>query len=654
METGYRTFTLEKSEGDAIPRGILTTEQAVPMFDWTRGEFVPEVILMSGMKARGLTIKLLDTHNTDSVRNVLGSFEDLQVKQAGERNVPHKFVDGEIRVSKTEPDIQTKLEEGHINEMSIGYRYHDDETIHLKKGEKQTIEGKEYEGPINIRTKWEAQEASLVPIGADNQAQIRGFKSIQEAQKTISQKRSEETNSDSVTPEVEEIDDKIEESGSEPKSETETKQQHKTLFINMEKIDEAVEEKAIEDGIKAGQDAFDKRADAIMAIGEEVGDAQWAIGELRSGRSVEEVQSAAIKKLKESNANVGVKTVGDIGLSKKEQKRYSISKAMLELSEGRSVSGLEGEVSKAISQRCNRSADGFFVAPEALSGHAKRDDVLLSADGSATDGPELVGSDLRAGEFVDVLRPNMVTVQAGIRVINGATQDVVIPRKSSASEAAWVGDEATTAHARSAPQFANITLVPNHLGTSIDVSKQLLVQGLPDVDSLIRDDLNQAIAVGLDKSVLQGSGSNQPQGIDGATDVLTSTISSAAAPEKAEIFEFIEDVDAGNALTGSLAWVTTPAIASYLKQTQIDSSTGNYFWDVASDTVLGYAAHSTSNASANDIFFGNWNDYIMCIFDGIDLVVDPYSNAKKRLLTYTVNIMADGDVRQPASFCTNA
>jgi HK97 family phage major capsid protein len=655
METGYRTFTIEKSEGDSIPRGILTTEQAVPMFDWERGEFVPEVILMSGMKARGLSIKLLDTHNTDSVRNVLGSFVDLRVNDAGRRDVPHKFVDGEIRVSSTEPEVETKLREGHINEMSVGYRYSEENTIRLAEGEKQIIDGKEYEGPLNIRTQWEAQEASLVPIGADNQAQIRGFKSLEEAQKMISQKRSEETDDDGVTPDGVEVDDKTEESDPEPTSETETKQQQPTTFINMEnQIDEAANEKAIESGIKAGQDAFDKRADAIMAIGEEVGDAQWAISELRSGRSVEEVQGAAIKKLKESTSQVGVKTEGDVGLSKKEQKRYSISKAMLEIAEGRNVSGLEGEVSKAISDRCKRSADGFFVAPEALRGQGKREDVLLGADASATDGPELVGTDLRAGEFVDVLRPNMVTVQAGIRVINGATQDVSIPRKSSASEAAWVGDESTTAHARSAPQFKSITLVPNHLGTTIDVSKQLLVQGLPDVDSLIRDDLNQSIAVGLDKAVFQGSGSNQPQGIDGATDVATSTISSAAAPAKAEIFEFIEDVDSGNALSGSLAWITTPAIASYLKQTQIDSSTGNYFWDVASDTVLGYPAHSTSNCAANDIFYGAWDNYILCIFDGIDLVVDPYTNAAKRYLTYTVNIMADGDVRQPASFCTNA
>ena len=186
------------------------------------------------------------------------------------------------------------------------------------------------------------------------------------------------------------------------------------------------------------------------------------------------------------------------------------------------------------------------------------------------------------------------------------------------------------------------------------MSKQLLHQGLPDVDALIRDDLNQAIAVGLDKAVFQGSGSGEPQGIDGATGVTTSTISSAAAPAKAEIFEFLEDVDTGNALGGALSWVTTPALASYLKQTQIDSSTGKYYWDMASDTILGYRAYSTSQAASNDIFFGNFNDYILGVFDGIDIVADIYTGAKTRTVTYVVNVMADGDVRRGASFCTNA
>ena len=177
---------------------------------------------------------------------------------------------------------------------------------------------------------------------------------------------------------------------------------------------------------------------------------------------------------------------------------------------------------------------------------------------------------------------------------------------------------------------------------------------MPDVDALVRDDLNSAIAVGLDKAVFQGSGSGEPQGIDGATGVPTSVSGTDAAPVKAELFEYLEDVDTGNALSGKLAWVTTPALASYLKQTQIDSSTGNYFWDTANDTVLGYSAYSTSQADTHDIFFGNWDDYIMGIFDGIDITVDPFSGAKTRIITYVVNVMADGDVRRAASFCTNA
>jgi HK97 family phage major capsid protein/HK97 family phage prohead protease len=648
METGYRTFTIEKGEGESIPRGILTTEQAVPMFDWERGEFVPEVILMSGMKARGLSIKLLDTHNTDSVRNVLGSFVDLRVNDAGLRDVPHKFVDGEIRVSSTEPEVQTKLKEGHINEMSVGYRYTEENTIRLSEGEKQTIDGKEYEGPINIRTQWEAQEASLVPIGADNQAQIRGFKSLEEAQKMISQKRSEEDSNDGVTPDEVEVDDKAEESEAEPTSETETKQQHSTIFINMEnQNNEAAQEKAIESGIKAGQESFDKRADAIMAIGEEVGDAQWAISELRSGRSVEEVQGAAIKKLKEATSEVGIKTEGDVGLSKKEKTRYSLSKALLALAEGKKPDGLEAEVSDFISDRCDRRPDGFFIAPESLRGSNQRDLVA----GTATDGDELVENELRSGDFIDVLRPNMVSAQAGIRILSGLVGDVNIPRKTAASAASWKGEVVT--FTESEPQFETLTLSPNHLGCFTDVSKQLLHQGLPDVDALIRDDLNQAIAVGLDKAVFQGSGTAEPQGIDAATGVVTSSISTDAAPVKAELFEFLEDIDTGNALAGSLAWVTTPALASYLKQLQIDSSTGRYFWDTSNDTVLGYRAFSTSQADTHDIFFGNFQDYILGLFDGVDVTIDNFSGAKTRTITYIVNVMADGDVRRGASFCTN-
>ncbi len=110
-QTGYRTFRVDAGsrEYGGIPRGILTTEQPVEMFDWSRGDYVPEVLLMSGMKLRGKSIKLLDTHNTDSVKNVLGTFTNIQIHEAGKRDVPYNFADGQIEISKAEPEVETKV-----------------------------------------------------------------------------------------------------------------------------------------------------------------------------------------------------------------------------------------------------------------------------------------------------------------------------------------------------------------------------------------------------------------------------------------------------------------------------------------------------------------------------------------------------------------
>ena len=333
----------------------------------------------------------------------------------------------------------------------------------------------------------------------------------------------------------------------------------------------------------------------------------------------------------------------ELGLSKKEKRSYSLSKALRALAAGKRVDGLEGEVSEAIAERCGRDTSGFFMAGE-------RDLTV----GTATDGAELVDEELRSGDFVDVLRPNMLTGKLGVRMLTGLTGNVSIPRKTSASAAGWAGDEVTTAHSESEPQFASIDLSPQALGCFTDVSKQLLMQSTPSAEALIRDDLNQAVAVALDAAVFQGSGSGQPQGVDGASGVGTSTIAVAAAPTLAELTEFISDVDTANGLADSMAWVVHPTMRGYLMQTLKTSGVSGYMWDHEDSSILGYNANSTTQCAATDIFFGNWSDYILAVWDGIEITVDPYSGAKNRLVTLILNVFADGDVRQAGSFSTNA
>ena len=643
METGYRTFKVDRSENGETPRGILTSEQPVAMWDWERADYVPEVLLMSGMKARGLSIKLLDTHKTDSVTSVLGSFSELKVKSAGEREVPFDFVEGKIVVSSVHPEVETKLQEGHINEMSVGYKYTEDKTIHVPKGEKLNHNGKEYDGPVNLRTEWHAEEASLVPIGADSQAQIRGYKDFEEAKNISRQPSKPKSEQREVILSNAEANDKV---NLEEKKEGENTQTKTTNSTNIKsvmesnKTDENVEEQ-VEVAVKATKEAFDKRADAILALGEEVGDSSWALSQLRSDKSVEEVQRQAITKLKEDSKNVG-SSPEPLGLSKKENKQYSISTAMRNLMNGGRVEGLEKEVSDAIASRSGRETHGFFLA-------SQRDLVA----GTATDGAELVSTETRGGDFIDALRPNMVTLQAGVRVLNGLTGDVSIPRKSATSVATFKAEVAT--HVITEPQFESVTFSPRHLGTFTDVSKQLLAQGSPDVDSLIRDDLQKAVAVGLDKAIIQGagSGSNAPQGVIGATGVEDIAIADndGGEPTTAELHAFLKQLDDNNALSSNCTWITTPQIAAAAKQTLLTSAVSGYQWDMSNNTMLGYPAYSTANIPDEKTIFGDFSEYILGIWDGgIEITYDPYSGAKTRTVTFVLNVMCDGNVRQPKAF----
>jgi HK97 family phage major capsid protein len=643
MEIGYRTFKVDRSENGEIPRGILTSEQPVAMWDWKRADYVPEVLLMSGMKARGLSIKLLDTHKTDSVSSVLGSFSELKVKSAGEREVPYDFVEGKIEVSSVHPEVETKLQEGHINEMSVGYKYTEDKTIHVPEGEKLKHEGKEYSGPINLRTEWHAEEASLVPIGADSQAQIRGYKNFEEAKNISRQPSKPKSEQREVILSNAEANDKVNLEEKREGEKTQTKTTNSTKIKSVmeeEKKDENVDEQ-VEVAVKATKEAFDKRADAILALGEEVGDSSWALSQLRSDKSVEEVQRQAITKLKEDSKSVG-SSPEPLGLSKKESKQYSISTAMRNLMNGGRVEGIEKEVSDAIASRSGRETHGFFLA-------SQRDLVA----GTATDGAELVSTETRGGDFIDALRPNMVTLQAGVRVLNGLTGDVSIPRKSSTSEATFKAEVAT--HVITEPQFESVTFTPRHLGTFTDVSKQLLAQGSPDVDSLIRDDLQKAVAVGLDKAIIQGagSGSNAPQGVIGATGVEDIAIADndGGEPTTAELHAFLKQLDDNNALSGNCTWITTPQIAAKAKQTLLTSAVSGYQWDMSNNTMLGYPAYSTANIPDERTIFGDFSEYILGIWDGgIEITYDPYSGAKTRTVTFVLNVMCDGNVRQPLAF----
>lgn len=144
---------------------VAATEDPVTMWDWDLGE-IPEVLLMKGCQIPELRqIPLLDTHSRYSTSDVVGSARGL--KTQGDALLADAVLSGTERGEH----VLTLIEEGHLTDVSIGYRINDYTTV--KKGEKAVIAGRSWTGPVRVVTSWTPRELSVCPIGADGNAKMR-------------------------------------------------------------------------------------------------------------------------------------------------------------------------------------------------------------------------------------------------------------------------------------------------------------------------------------------------------------------------------------------------------------------------------------------------------------------------------------------------
>ena len=146
------------------------TENPVEVWDWNRFEIVREVCLMSGcvLPANRQTV-LLDTHQRYGTGCVVGSYRDMHIEK-------NQMVGRAYFTSLPEGDAPyIKVKEGHVTDFSVGYRVMESEWV--KAGETSVIQGRKFEGPLRVTTKWVPREMSVCPLGADEMAKVREDKS---------------------------------------------------------------------------------------------------------------------------------------------------------------------------------------------------------------------------------------------------------------------------------------------------------------------------------------------------------------------------------------------------------------------------------------------------------------------------------------------
>jgi len=145
---------------------VISTEVPARVLDWDRCEFVDEVLLQSGIELPvNKQVPLCDSHNRNSIDDILGSLRDFNTVGAETR--ARAFFSKKARAAEAYDDVKA----GIITDVSVGYVVA--ESTWIPEGQKQTIAGREYVGPVKVSTRWRLHECSLVAVGADPLAKVR-------------------------------------------------------------------------------------------------------------------------------------------------------------------------------------------------------------------------------------------------------------------------------------------------------------------------------------------------------------------------------------------------------------------------------------------------------------------------------------------------
>lgn len=398
-----------------------------------------------------------------------------------------------------------------------------------------------------------------------------------------------------------------------------------------------------DDAVKAERE----RIATIHALGEKLNKPELARQLVESGRAVDEARAAFLESIGVETKPVTGKD-SDIGMSEKEVREFSFVRAINALSnptdrEAQEAAGFEREVSRAAGQKSGRAVRGIMVPTDVL--RSKRDLTV----GTATAGGNLVATDLLADSFIDLLRNRSVVQRLGAGTLNGLVGNIAVPKQSGGATAYWVAESG--APTESQQTIAQVTMTPKTLGAYTDFSRRLILQSSIDVETMVRNDLVNVIALEVDRAALYGTGSsNQPRGLKNISNINTKDFA-AATPTFAELVGMESEVAADNADIGAMAYVVEAAMRGSLKTaTKFGSGTEMTIWEPG-NTVNGYRTEVSNQVVAGDVFFGAWSNLILGFWSGIDLTVDPYAGATSG--TVRVIALQDMDlmVRYPESFC---
>lgn len=337
-----------------------------------------------------------------------------------------------------------------------------------------------------------------------------------------------------------------------------------------------------------------------------------------------------IRKIEEDNKKNLTKVTNK---NKTMKENFSLLRAINDLANGRQLDERAREVINAGIAEFRKSGQNYtgqIVLPV-------EERATVSAT-VATAGEEIVAED-KLG-ILEPLRANLVMVQAGATYLSGLTGNVSIPAYSG-SNVTWADETAGASDGAGA--FSEVTLEPKRLTAYIDVSKQFLIQESLSAEEMLKRDIVNAISNKLEATVLgsDAGSTKQPAGL------LNGVVASTTDVAYKDVVAMETALESAN-VKGNKVFIVSPSAKGTLKTTLKASGVSGYLME--GNEVNGYNTLCTSAVPSNGVVFGCFEDYVIGQWGGLDLTVDPYTQAANGKVRLVINAYFDAKPRRTESF----
>ena len=505
--------------------------------------------------------------------------------------------------------------------VSVGYRIHEMDSEKMDGG-RESIRA----------TDWEPYELSLVSIPADDSVGVgRGMENKTTENQNLKTENMSDNNDIPSAPEQR----SVEVINEAPRVDINA-ERHSAVSAERSRIAniQAVAEQAKERGIS-------------LDISKAVSD----------GVSADDFRQAAFDKVCEKKAEF---VPADLSKSeKRDLGRFDLGTALRAHYSGSKLEGAEREIVEEGIREAKNAGIGQSRGIMLPSFYVNKRDMTA---GTANQGGNTIATD-KAGLLDDFFASSVMN-QLGATVLTGLSGNLDIPILTAGTAAAKKAENAAADEV--SPTTSQLSLTPKRLPAFIDISDQLLSQSSSAIEAMLRGHLTAQMLATQETAFFHGGGTNEANGVAGTTGIgaVVSGAANGAAPNYGNIISLEEKVDAQNALQGGLAYATNGQIRAKLKQTSKQTSgvEGNFIIsDGSPNSINGYRAEFTNaikrtltkgnQSLSSAIFFGNFADYVVAYWGGLNLeLLRDSTNAKTGLHTLVANTYYDGGVRRPKSF----